>query len=72
VPAGEQQLQAVRELLQLTDRETAAVSALQPGVGLWKVGQPRFIVGKPGPSGATSGVADVVLLVREPPASVGR
>lgn len=34
----------LRELLQLTEREVAAVSGLPPGVGLWKVGQRSFVV----------------------------
>ncbi len=35
---------ALRELLQLTDREVAAISGLSPGVALWKVGQRSFLV----------------------------
>jgi type IV secretory pathway VirB4 component len=34
----------LRELLQLTEREVAAVSSLSPGVALWKVGQRSFVV----------------------------
>jgi type IV secretory pathway VirB4 component len=34
----------LRELLQLTEREVAAVSSLSPGMALWKVGQRRFVV----------------------------
>jgi hypothetical protein len=38
------ELQNLRELLQLTDREVAAVSGLSPGTALWKVGQRSFVV----------------------------
>ena len=38
------ELGGLRELLQLTDKEVAAVSALRPGVALWKVGQRSFLV----------------------------
>jgi len=38
------ELENLRELLQLTEREVAAVSGLSPGVALWKVGQRSFVV----------------------------
>ncbi len=38
------ELQNLRELLQLTDREVAAVGGLSPGTALWKVGQRSFVV----------------------------
>jgi hypothetical protein len=38
------ELGGLRELLQLTDKEVASVSALRPGVALWKVGQRSFLV----------------------------
>jgi type IV secretory pathway VirB4 component len=34
----------MRELLQLNEREVAAVSGLSPGMALWKVGQRSFVV----------------------------
>ena len=38
------ELQGLRELLQLTDKEVTAVSGLHPGSALWKVGQRSFLV----------------------------
>ena len=38
------ELQSLRELLQLSEREVAAVSGLAPGTALWKVGQRSFVV----------------------------
>jgi len=38
------ELGKLREPLQLTEREVAAVSGLSPGVALWKVGQRSFVV----------------------------
>ncbi len=38
------ELQSQRDLLQLTERQVAAVSGLQPGTALWKVGQRSFVV----------------------------
>jgi hypothetical protein len=38
------ELRNLRELLQLTEREVAAVGSLSPGVALWKVGQRSFVV----------------------------
>jgi hypothetical protein len=34
-------------LLQLTDREVAAISGPSPGMALWKVGQRSFVVELP-------------------------
>jgi hypothetical protein len=38
------ELRNLRELLQLTEREVAAVGSLSPGVALWKVGQRSFVI----------------------------
>lgn len=38
------ELQGLREVLQLTEREVAAVGGLPPGMALWKVGQRSFVV----------------------------
>ena len=38
------ELPGLRELLQLTNKEVAAVNSLHPGTALWKVGQRSFLV----------------------------